>query len=84
MAGVAAASGLRAPAFASPPRLAGAVRTIRWLAPGRALVSVRRDRQRKAVVEDMVEGVVVANRMAGDGADALRIRLREAVMVVSK
>jgi len=36
------------------------------------------------VVEDMVEGVVVANRMAGDGADALRIRLREAVMVVSK
>lgn len=84
LAGVAASAGLRAPAFASPPRLANAQRTIRWLAPGRALVSVRRDRQAAAVVDDMVEGVLVANHVPATDAAALRSRLREAVVLASK
>ena len=83
LAGAAAASGLRAPAFASPPRRHDARRTIRWLAPGRALVSVRRDRLARTVVEDMVEGVLVANRVTGEDADAIRTRLRESVSVLT-
>jgi len=86
LAYVAAASGLRAPAFASPPRLADAPRTIRWLAPGRALVAVRRDRRADDVVEDMVDGVLAANQLplAGGDASGLRQKLREAVVLASR
>ena len=64
------AAGMKMPAFASPPRVPTAVRTIRWLAPDRAMVAVRRgDRQADAVVSDMIQGVIVANRLSGSEAD---------------
>jgi hypothetical protein len=75
------AAGLTVPAFRSPPRLAGAERTIRRY-PGGTVVSVRlRDRPFEAALDDMVEGVLVANRV--EPADAVRLRdvLEDAVHV---
>lgn len=75
------ARGLVVPAFRSPPRVPGAARTLRRWSGGGATVSVEvRGRPFEAVVADMVEGVVVANRL--DGADATRLRtaLWEAVL----
>ena len=66
-----AAAGMRMPGFVSPPRTKGARRTIKWLAEDRALVAVRRDTD--AVVADMIDGVVAANRLSGSEAqDAAR------------
>lgn len=65
--------GLVAPGFRSPPRLAGADRTIRRGGSGSSLVAVRaQDRPWAAVVADLIEGVVVANRL--DQRTALRAR----------
>jgi len=67
-------AGLDVPAFRSPPRVAGAERTIRRY-PAGAVVSVRlRGRPFADVVTDMVEGVLAANRVAP--ADAARLRAR--------
>ena len=73
--------GLVVPSFRCPPRVVGADRTIRRR-PARAgsaegvVVSVRvRDRPREAVVGDMIEGVVVANRLGSPEADRLRTDL---------
>lgn len=68
------AAGMRAPSFASPPRAPAVNRTIRWLSADRALVAVRRgDRAADAVVSDMIDGVVAANRLSGSEAqDAAR------------
>lgn len=72
----ATAAGMRMPGFASPPRLASAKRTIRWLPGDRALVAVRRhNRQPDAVVADMIEGVVAANRLSGSEAQAAARKL---------
>jgi hypothetical protein len=66
------AAGLTVPAFRCPPRVAGATRTIRRY-PGGAVVSVRlRGRPFAAALEDMVEGMLVANRV--DRADQPRLR----------
>lgn len=79
LAEAARAAGLRVPAFRSPPRLSGAHRTIRRY-PGGAVVAVRlRGRAIEAVVADMVEGVVVANRLTGDAALRARTLLADAV-----
>jgi len=66
--------GMKSPAFKSPPRLPTAERTIRWVAPDQAIVAVRRaDRAPDAVVADMIEGIVRANRLSGsDAKDAAR------------
>jgi len=73
------AAGLAVPAFRSPPRVAGAVRTIRRY-PGGTVVSVQlRDRAHEAVAADMVEGVVVTNGLTGEAA--LRARTLLAVAV---
>src|SRR5262245_44010700 len=73
------AAGLAVPAFRSPPRVAGALRTIRRY-PGGTVVSVRlRDRTHEAVVADMVEGVVASNRLTGDAARRARTLLTDAV-----
>lgn len=67
------ALGLQTPTFRSPPRLAGAERTVRRSRSGWTTVSVRLEgRPLGAVVADMVEGIVVANRL--DGAEATRVR----------
>jgi hypothetical protein len=73
------AAGLAVPAFRSPPRVAGEVRTIRRY-PGGTVVSVQlRDRSHEAVAADMVEGVVITNRLTGDAALRARTLLAEAI-----
>jgi len=72
------ATGLAVPAFRSPPRIAGACRTIRRY-PGGAVVSVQlRGRPFEEVAADMVEGVLVANRVSGEAAARLRVALGKA------
>jgi hypothetical protein len=68
--------GLVMPGFRSPPRLRGVHRSLRRRADGGAIVAVAlRDRPFSAVLADMVEGVVVANRLAGSEADQARTAL---------
>jgi hypothetical protein len=82
LAKAARAAGLVVPAFRSPPRVPGAARTLRRY-PGGALVSVRlHGRPFDEVVADMVEGVVVANRLTGDAALRARTALAESVVGV--
>jgi hypothetical protein len=77
---VARRRGLDVPAFRSPPRLEGADRSLRRHRSGGATVSVRlRDRPWPAVVGDMIEGVVAANRLVGPDADRTRTALWAAV-----
>jgi len=72
--------GLVVPGFRSPPRLREAERTVRRSPGGGVTVAVRlRDRPFAAVVSDMVEGVVVANRLSGTEATRVRTALWEAV-----
>jgi hypothetical protein len=67
--------GLLGPSFRCPPRLVGVDRTIRRRGEG-AIVSVRmRGRPWPAVLADMIEGVVVANRLAPPQSDRLRAEL---------
>jgi len=69
------AQGLRAPTFRSPPRLPGVTRSIVRRGPGVVVAVALRDRPWPAVVADMVEGVVAANRLAGVRADRVRAGL---------
>ena len=67
--------GLVAPSFRCPPRLVGVDRSIRRRTDG-AVVSIRlKGRPRSAVIADMIEGVVVANRLRPPQADRLRTEL---------
>jgi hypothetical protein len=69
--------GLVGPSFRCPPRLVGVDRSIRRHADG-VVVSVRlRGRPWVAVLADMIEGVVVANRLQPPHADRLRADLWE-------
>ena len=69
----AAVLGLIAPGFRCPPRLAGADRSLRRRADGSVVVAVRvRYRATAAVLADMIEGVLAANRADGSAAPALR------------
>jgi hypothetical protein len=68
--------GLVIPGFRSPPGLPGADRTIRWRPDASATVAVRyRERPWNAVLADLIEGVVVANRLEGPAADGCRTAL---------
>jgi hypothetical protein len=72
------AGGLVVPAFRCPPRVPGATRTIRRY-PGGSVVSVTlRGRARDEVAADMVEGVIVVNRLEGEAALRFRTALLEA------
>ena len=67
--------GLVGPSFRCPPRLVGVDRSIRRRGDG-AIVSVRlRGRPWVAVLADMIEGVVAANRLVAPEADRLRADL---------
>ena len=67
--------GLVGPSFRCPPRLVGVDRSIRRRSDG-AIVSVRlRGRPWVAVLADMIEGVVAANRLVAPQADRLRADL---------
>jgi hypothetical protein len=72
------ALGLEVPAFRCPPKVPGADRTLRRY-PGGAVVAVRlRGRPFEAALADMVEGVVVANRLPEPDAVRMRALLAEA------
>lgn len=67
--------GMVGPSFRCPPRLVGVDRSIRRRGDG-AIVSVRlRGRPWPAVLADMIEGVVAANRLVAPEADRLRADL---------
>lgn len=72
--------GLEVPGFRSPPRLAGADRSLRRSPGASPAVAVRlRDRPFEAIAADMVEGVVVANGLTGRRAAQVRARLLAAL-----
>src|SRR4051812_33974746 len=73
------AAGLTVPAFRSPPRRPGAPRTIRRLPGGPVVAVVLRDRVFAEVLTDMVEGIVIANRLEGAAAGRIRTTLLDAV-----
>jgi hypothetical protein len=67
--------GLVGPTFRCPPRLVGVDRTIRRHRHG-AIVSVRlRGRPWVAVLADMIEGVIVVNRLVPPRSDRVRAEL---------
>lgn len=72
--------GLVVPGFRSPPRLPGAVRTIRRSGSGTTIAVRRRGRPTEAVARDLVDGIVAANGLSGDDARACRRRLLAGVM----
>jgi hypothetical protein len=66
------AVGLDVPAFRCPPKVPGAARTLRRY-PGGTVVAVRlRGRAFEEALADMVEGVLVANRVPEPDATRLR------------
>jgi len=71
--------GLDVPSFKSPPRLAGYSRTIRRRPRSTTIAIVLRDRPWAAVLADMIEGIIVANRLEGTRADQIRAVLWLAV-----
>jgi hypothetical protein len=76
--------GLLVPGFRCPPRVLGVDRTLRrW--DGGAVVAVRvKERPWVAVVADLIEGVVVVNRLTAPAADRLRDELWRALGFVSE
>jgi hypothetical protein len=76
LAATAREAGLVVPSFRSPPGVPGVARTLRRRPDGSVQVAVAMaERPWAAVQADMVEGFVVANRLAGPDADGLRRRL---------
>ena len=72
--------GLVMPSFRSPPREVGRRRTLARHRDGSVTISVMvRNRVWEAVLADMIEGLVVANRMDGIDAEVLRDQLWEAL-----
>lgn len=72
--------GWAAPGFRSPPGVLGVNRTIRRDRRGGAVVAVAvRDRRWSEVQSDLVEGVIVVNRLLGDEAARCRSTLWEAL-----
>ncbi len=64
--------GLEVPGFRAPPRLPGAARTIRRGRRGAVVAVALVGRPWPAVLADLVEGVVVANRLQGRRAHQVR------------
>lgn len=80
--------GLSAPSFRSPPRLVGVTRSVRRQMRDDGEVAtvavLLRGRGRAAVLGDMIEGVVVANRLRPPVADRVRSELWEVVSEVAQ
>jgi len=84
LSGAARRAGNAAPGFRSPPRNPNARRSIRWRRNGEAVIAVRvKDRPAVAVLADMIDGVVAANRLEQPAAADLRDHLWEAVADLS-
>jgi len=74
---VAASHQLNVPGFRCPPRVPLATRTLRRNADGTASVAVAiRGRTSQAVVDDLIEGVLVVNGLTGRAGDGWRVALR--------
>jgi hypothetical protein len=70
------ARGLVAPAFRTPPRIAGCNRTLRRYPDGTALVAVRaKGRLWDDVVDDLIAGVLAVNDLHGALAAEVRYGL---------
>jgi hypothetical protein len=67
------------PSFRCPPRVVGVQRTLRRQQNGAVVAVQIRGRPWFVVVGDMIEGVVVANRLQPPAADRLRTELWEAM-----
>jgi hypothetical protein len=71
--------GLVAPGFRCPPRLVGVDRSLRRRGDT-AVVAVRvRDRPVAAVLADMIEGIVIVNKLRSPDSDRVRAMLWTAV-----
>jgi hypothetical protein len=72
--------GLVPPSFRSPPRVVGVDRTVRRRHDGPSVVAVAfQGRPANAVLADLIEGVIVSNRLTGAAAIRARSSLWEAV-----
>lgn len=71
--------GLVAPSFRCPPRIVGVDRSLRRHASGAVVAVQLKGRPWPAVLGDMIEGVVVANRLQPPHADRLRTELWQAL-----
>lgn len=67
--------GLDAPGFRSPPRIVGFDRTVRRRQTGGVVAIALRGRPFVAVLSDMIEGVIVINRLQTPEADRVRTAL---------
>lgn len=75
--------GLVAPSFRSPPRIVGVDRSLRRHTAGATVAVQLKGRPWMAVLADMIEGVVVANRLQPPHADRVRSELWAAVAGVA-
>ncbi|MGQ0826599.1 MAG: hypothetical protein ACT4OX_16485 [Actinomycetota bacterium] len=78
------AAGLTVPAFRTPPRSPSASRTIRRLPGGPVVAVALHGRAFGEVVRDMVDGVIVANRLEGEAAAHVRSALLQAVSALGE
>jgi len=73
------ARGLRVPAFKCPPRISGAHRTVKRVGRDVVVAVQVKGRPFAAVIADLVEGVVVTNKLSGVDAGRARAILWEAL-----
>jgi hypothetical protein len=71
------ALGLVAPAFRTPPRVPGALRTILRRPDGVVVSVAAKGRPFGAVAADLIEGVIAANELSGSTAGEVRDQLWE-------
>jgi hypothetical protein len=67
--------GLVAPGFRCPPRIAGVDRSLRRVASGAVVAVQLKGRPWAAIVGDMIEGVIVTNKLQPPQSDRLRAEL---------
>lgn len=79
LSGEARRLGLVAPSFRCPPRIVGVDRSLRRHPRGAVVAVQLKGRPWMAVLADMVEGVVVANRLEPPSADRVRADLWKVV-----
>ena len=71
--------GLSPPGFRSPPRIVGVDRSLRRYKNGVVVSVLLRGRPFVAVLSDMIEGVVAANKLTGRDAEIARTVLWSSV-----
>ena len=74
--------GLVAPGFRCPPRIAGVDRSLRRVANGAVVAVQLKGRPWAAIVGDMIEGVIVTNRLGVVESQRVRAELFRAASEV--